>query len=120
MKLAFFAVVATAIIASGCSAGALIGALGIPTPTPMPKLVVTPKSLTMKTSGPTQVQTITASETGDSFFSAQSSDVTIATVAAVPNTTNAFQVTAVGAGTNTIDVSDGNGQTTKVPVTVTN
>jgi len=120
MKTAFFAILVSAIVASGCSAGALAGALGIPSPTPPPALVVTPKTLTMKTTGPTQNQTITASESGNSFFTAQSADVTIATVAPLQNTTNAFTVTAVKAGTITIDVSDWIGQTTKVPVTVTN
>lgn len=120
MKTAFLAILISAIVASGCSAGALAGALGIPAPTPTPQLVVAPKSLTMKTSGPTQNQTITASETGSTFFTAQSSDISIATVSPVQNTTNAFMVTAVKAGSNTINVTDGNGQTTKVPVTVTN
>jgi hypothetical protein len=120
MKTAFLAVLISAIVASGCSAGALAGALGIPSPTPTPALVVTPKTLTMKTTGSTQIQTITASESGQTFFTAQSSDITIATVVPVQNTSNAFTVTAVKAGTTTIDVTDGNSQTTKVPVTVTN
>jgi hypothetical protein len=118
MKIALLSLLAASMLASGCSAGALTGLIGIPKPTPTPQLIVTPSNLTMKTSGPTQTQTITASETGNTFFSAQSSDVTVATVTPVQNTTNAFSVSALKVGTCSIDVTDGIGQTTHVAVTV--
>jgi hypothetical protein len=119
MKIGFLSLLVASMLASGCSAGALAGLAGIPTPTPTPQLFVTPSSLTMTTTGVTQTQTITASESGSTFFSAQSSDVTIATVTPVQNTTNAFSVSAVKVGSCTIDVTDGNGQTNHVKVTVT-
>ena len=72
----------------------------------------------MKTIGPTHKQTITASETGSTYFTAQSSDITIATVASVQNTTNAFSVSGLKVGTCSISVTDGNGQTVGVTVTV--
>jgi hypothetical protein len=119
MKIGFLSLLVASMLASGCSAGALAGLAGIPTPTPTPQLFVTPSSLTMKTTGITQTQTITASESGNTFFSAQSSDVTVATVTPVQNTTNAFSVSALKVGTCTIDVTDGIGQTNHVKVTVT-
>ena len=118
MKIALLSLLAASMLASGCSAGALTGLIGIPKPTPTPQLIVTPSSLAMKRSGPTQTQTITASETGNTFFTAQSSDVTVATVTPVQNTTNAFSVSAVKIGSCTIDVTDGIGQTVHVQVTV--
>src|SRR5580692_11120966 len=105
MKIALLSLLAASMLASGCSAGALTGLIGIPKPTPTPQLIVAPTSLTMKTSGPTQTQTITASESGNTFFTAQSSDVTIATVTPVQNTTNAFSVSALKVGTCSIDVT---------------
>jgi hypothetical protein len=118
MKLALLSLLTASILASGCSAGALTGLIGIPKPSPTPQLIVTPKSLTMKTTGPSQTQTITASEAGNTFFSAQSSDITVATVTPVQNTTNAFSVSALKVGTCSIDVTDSNGQTVNVAVTV--
>jgi hypothetical protein len=122
MKSAILALFVAAALTSGCSAmGALAGLNGLgglPKPSPTPALTVTPASLTMRTSGPMQNQTLTASENGSSFFSAQSTDVTIATVIPVQNQTNAFTVTAVKAGKCNINVSDGNGQTVAVPITV--
>lgn len=120
MKSAILAVLVAASLVSGCGAvGALSALGGLPKPTPTPALIVTPSSLTMKTSGATQNQTLTASEAGSPFFSAQSTDVTIATVTPVQNQTNAFAVTALKAGSCNINVSDGNGQTVAVAVTVT-
>jgi hypothetical protein len=123
MKAAMFSILvasmlASGMLASGCSAGSLLGLAGIPKPTPTPQLIVTPSSLTMATTGPTQTQTITASETGSTFFTAQSSDITVATVTPVQNTTNAFSVSALKVGTCTIDVTDENSQTVHVKVTV--
>jgi hypothetical protein len=118
VKIALLALLTASTLAAGCSAGALSGLFPIPKPSPTPQLIVTPKSLTMKTSGPTQTQTITASETGNTFFTAQSSDVTIATVTPVQNTTNAFSVSALAVGSCSINVTDTNGQTVKVAVTV--
>ncbi|HEY5094095.1 MAG TPA: Ig-like domain-containing protein [Candidatus Eremiobacteraceae bacterium] len=118
MKIAFLSLLAASMLASGCSAGALAGLVGIPKPTPTPQLIMTPSSLTMQTTGPTQTQTITASESGSTFFTAQSSDVTIATVTPVQNTTNAFSVSALAVGACTINVTDENGQTVHVKVTV--
>jgi hypothetical protein len=96
----------------------LTGLIGIPKPSPTPQLIVTPASLAMKTAGPTQTQTITASESGNTFFTAQSSDITVATVTPIQNTTNAFSVSALKVGTCSIDVTDSNGQTVHVAVTV--
>jgi Big-like domain-containing protein len=120
MKSAILALFVAASLVSGCGAvGALAGLGSLPKPTPTPSLIVTPSSLTMHTSGPLQNQTLTASESGSAFFSAQSTDVTIATVIPVQNQTNAFTVTAVKAGKCNINVSDGNGQTVAVPINVT-
>ena len=118
MSLLLVSMLASGMLASGCSAGSLLGLAGIPKPTPTPQLIITPTSLTMNTSGPTQSQTLTASESGSTFFTAQSSDVTVATVTTVQNTTNAFTVAALKVGTCNIDVSDENGQTVHVKVTV--
>lgn len=118
MKIAFLSLLAASMLATGCSAGALTGLIGIPKPSPTPQLIVTPSSLAMKTSGPTQTQTITASETGNTFFTAQSSDVTVATVTPVQNTTNAFSVSALKVGSCNVDVTDSIGQTVHVAVTV--
>jgi hypothetical protein len=117
MKIAFLSLLAASMLATGCSAGALTGLIGIPKPSPTPQLIITPSSLAMKTTGPTQTQTITASEPGNTFFTAQSSDITVATVTPVQNTTNAFSVSALKAGTCSIDVTDNNGQTVHVAVT---
>src|SRR4029077_4483513 len=123
MKTAMFSILvasmlASGLMASGCSTGSLLGLAGIPKPTPTPQLTVTPSSLTMSTTGPTQTQTITPSESGSTFFTAQSSDITIATVTPVSGTTNAFSVSALKVGTCTIDVTDENSQTFHVKVTV--
>jgi len=118
MKIAVLSLVVASMLASGCSAGSLLSLAGVPKPTPTPQLIVTPSSLTMSTSGPTQTQTLTASESGSTFFTAQSSDVTVATVAQVQGTTNAFSVSALKVGTCTIDVTDENSQTVHVKVTV--
>lgn len=123
MKIAMYSLLlasmlASSMLASGCSAGALTGLIGIPKPTPTPQLIITPSSLTMSTTGPTQSQTITASESGQTFFTAQSSDITVATVNPVQNTTNAFTVAALKVGSCNIDVTDGIGQTVHVKVTV--
>jgi len=118
MKIALLSLFVASMLVSGCSAGALAGLAGLPQPTPTPQLTITPTSLTMKTIGPTHKQTITASETGSTYFTAQSSDITIATVASVQNTTNAFSVSGLKVGTCSISVTDGNGQTVGVTVTV--
>jgi hypothetical protein len=118
LSLMVVSMLASGMLASGCSAGSLLGLAGIPKPTPTPQLIVAPSSLTMSTSGPSQTQTITASESGSTFFTAQSSDVTVATVAPVSGTTNAFSVSALKVGTCTIDVTDENSQTVHVKVTV--
>jgi hypothetical protein len=118
MKIALLSLLAASMVATGCSAGALTSLIGIPKPSPTPQLIVTPSSLTMKTAGPTQTQTVTASETGNTFFTAQSSDITVATVTPVQNTTNAFSVSALKVGSCSIGVTDSNGQTVNVAVTV--
>jgi hypothetical protein len=118
MKIAMLSLLLASMLASGCSAGALAGLAGLPQPTPTPQLIITPSSLAMKTTGATQSQTITASEAGNTFFTATSTDVTVATVVPVQNTTNAFTVSALKLGTCSIDVTDGNGQTVAVKVTV--
>jgi hypothetical protein len=120
MKSAILALFVAASLVSGCGAvGALAGLSGLPKPTPTPALIVTPTSLNMHTSGSSQNQTLTASESGSPFFSAQSSDITIATVTQLQTQPNAFAVTAVKAGKCSINVSDGNGQTVAVPIDVT-
>lgn len=65
-----------------------------------------------------QQQNITASETNQSSFSAESTNVNIATVAPLNGTQNAFTVTGVATGQCTVKVMDGNGQVFNVQVTV--
>lgn len=100
----------------------LTSGLGLPKLPPAPVLSVVPTSLTLSVSGAAGMHvsgTITASDTGTSaFYSATSSDVTILTVAPANGATNAFVVTAVKAGSAKAAVTDGNGNTINVPVTV--
>lgn len=121
MKATFFGILVAGLLLAGC--GGLTNGLTnsfIPKPSPTPVLTVVPASLTMKTSGATSQQTITASETGQSFFTAESSNVNVATVATVSGASNAFLVNAIKAGTCQIDVTDENGQTYAVNVSVAN
>jgi ABC-type glycerol-3-phosphate transport system substrate-binding protein len=121
MKTSLIGVLVAAIMAAGCGGLAGLGVNSlIPKPTPTPQLVVQPAKLAMSTTGVSKQQNITASESGQSFFSAESTNVNVATVAAVNGTNNAFTVTAVGAGNCSIDVSDDNGQNFAVKVAVSN
>jgi ABC-type glycerol-3-phosphate transport system substrate-binding protein len=121
MKTSLIGVLLAAVMAAGCGGlASLAGGNLIPKPTPTPVLGVQPATLAMSTSGASKQQNITASESGQSFFTAQTTNINVATVAAVNGTDNAFTVTAVGAGTCSIDVTDDNGQTFAVKVTVSN
>lgn len=105
---------------SGCGAGALSKLLPfpIPSPTPTPIVNVAPSSLTLSLATK-KTATVTASESsGSGFFTAQTSDATKATVAPVPGSSNVFTVTAVAIGSCTIVVSDGQGGSTNVSITV--
>ncbi|GAC1422156.1 MAG: hypothetical protein NVSMB5_15580 [Candidatus Velthaea sp.] len=124
MKTQLVSLALAAALLAGCGGGGLAGGLtkafGIPLPTttPLAALTVTPVSLTLTTTGTSAKQTITASELNASGFTAQTTDATIATVAPATGASNAFVVTALKTGTCTINVSDFNGQTTAVNVTV--
>jgi ABC-type glycerol-3-phosphate transport system substrate-binding protein len=117
MKTNLIGVLMVAILAAGC--GGLASGL-IPKPAPTPTLMVTPASLALAMTGPAREQNITASESGQNFFTAESTNVNVATVAPVDGSNNAFTVTAVGAGNCSINVSDENGQNFPVKVTVSN
>jgi hypothetical protein len=109
---------ACAVLTAGCT-GSLLGNLYKP-PTPMPSPVIstvpTSLSFTSSSKGPT---TLTASETnGNTFFTATTTDATIATVTAQQGSTNVFTVTATGkSGNCNIQISDGAGNSDPVPVT---
>ncbi|GAC1411489.1 MAG: hypothetical protein NVSMB64_21300 [Candidatus Velthaea sp.] len=124
MKIQFVSLALAAALLAGCGGGGLTGGLtkafgiALPTSTPLAALTVTPGALTMSASGASAKQTITASELNASGFSAQTTDATIATVAPASGASNAFVVSALKPGTCTINVSDYNGQTTAVKVTV--
>jgi ABC-type glycerol-3-phosphate transport system substrate-binding protein len=117
MKTKLIGVLMVAILAAGC--GGLASGL-IPKPVPTPMLMVTPASLEMSMTGPAHEQNITASESGQNFFTAESTNINVATVAPVNGSNNAFTVTAVGAGNCSINVSDENGQNFPVKVMVSN
>jgi hypothetical protein len=120
MKTRLISVIVAAILAAGCGGlGGLAGGL-IPKPAPTPVLMVTPASLAMSMTGPAHEQNITASEADQSFFTAESTNINVATVAAVNGSNNAFTVTAVGVGNCSINVSDEDGQNFPVKVTVSN
>ena len=100
----------------GAGFGHLLGIPAIPTASPAPTIQVSPTSITIAGAGGTA--TITASENSASpYFSAQSTDTTIATVAQ-GSSANAFVVTGVKNGKCSILISDAYGSTTTVPVTV--
>lgn len=118
MKAIFLSIIVAALMVSGCAGG--LSSLDpfkslIPSPTPTPTLGVQPASLTLSLG---QQKDVTASESGQSFFTAQSTNVNIASVAPVNGTNNAFSITAVGAGSCDVDVMDENGQVFPVKVTV--
>jgi ABC-type glycerol-3-phosphate transport system substrate-binding protein len=121
MKASILGILVVGFLLAGCGGltSSLTGNL-IPKPTPTPALTVVPAALTMKISGATSQQTITASEAGQTFFTAESTNVAVATVATVNGSSNAFMVSAIKAGSCQIDVTDENGQTSTVNVTVTN
>ena len=111
--LAFALVSLTA--CGGGGLGKLFGLPAIPTPSPAPTVQVTPTSITLNAGA---TGTITASENSSAaYFTAQSSDTTVATVAQ-SNSQNAFIVTAVKSGTCKVLISDAYGNTVSVPVTV--
>lgn len=87
-----------------------------PTPTAVPAFNVTPNAIVFNGPSPQPAQTITASEFGFTNFSATSSDTTIATVSGSGAifTVNAAQ----NSGVATITVSDPQGRTAGVSVTV--
>ena len=101
---------------AGCSGGGLTSLLGVKPPS-TPTISETPKSAALSLAT-TPTVTITVSESnGGTYFTASSSDVTIATVAQSPTESNAFVVTAVAAGATKITFSDGT-VTSTIPVTV--
>lgn len=118
MNVRLLALVFAALALSACGGGGLTSLLGvpaIPTPSPAPSISVTPTSVTLAVKA---TATITASEnTASPYFSAQSSDTTVATVAQ-GTSQNAFVVTGVKSGKCNILISDSNGSTVTVPVTV--
>ncbi|MGZ3497793.1 MAG: hypothetical protein ACXWNJ_15820 [Vulcanimicrobiaceae bacterium] len=128
MKLRYLILLCGALTVAGCGGGGGGGGTGTPpvqpTPTPKPPaLAVTPSQLSLNASGATA--TFAASEGN---YSAQFSAVTadpasctnVATVAGTAGTPNSYTVTAGNtAGTCTIKVDDGSGQSATVTVTVT-
>ena len=111
------ALVMCAALIAGCTGSGLLKGF-IPTPMPSPVISSNPMSLTFTATnkGPS---TLTVSENnGNTFFTATTTDATIATVAAQGTSTNIFNVTATGkAGMCNIQVSDGAGGVMNVPVT---
>lgn len=110
-----------AALAGGCTGTGFLNSLyKTPTPTPSPVINPVPTSLsfTASSKGPT---TLTISEnTGNTFFTATTTDATIATVAPQGTSTNVFDVTATGkVGSCNIQISDGSGGTINVPVSTT-
>ena len=118
MRIRILAILAFCTIPlAGCSGGGLTGLLGVKEPA-APTISETPKTATLSLAG-SRAATITVSESnGGTFFTAASSDVTIATVTQSTTQSNAFVVTAVAAGTAKVTFSDGS-VTSSVPVTVT-
>ena len=99
----------------GGGLGKLFGIPAIPTASPAPAMQVAPTSVTLNVGA---TATITASENSSSvFFTAQSSDATVATVTQ-GTSQNAFIVTAVKSGSCKVLISDAFGSTVTVPVTV--
>lgn len=121
-KSAIYLVLITicAMAIAGCGAGNGLFKSLYNTPTPMPSPVISsvPGSLTFSSTskGP---DTLTVSETnGNTFFTATTTDATIATVAAQQGSSNVFNVTATGkVGSCKIQISDGAGDTLDVAVT---
>lgn len=111
--LAFALVSLTA--CGGGGLGKLFGLPAIPTASPAPAIQVTPTSVTLSVGA---TATITASENSSSaFFTAQSSDATVATVAQ-STSQNAFIITAMKSGSCKVLISDTYGSTVTIPVTV--
>jgi len=109
---------ACAVLTAGCGSSLLGSLYKQPTPMPSPVISTVPTSLSFSSSslGPT---TLTASESnGNSYFTATTSDATIATVAVQQGSTNVFVVTATGkSGNCNIQITDGAGNSDNVPVT---
>lgn len=120
MKTNVIGIFLAGLLLAGCSGLGSLNPLNnlVPKPSPTPVLTVVPSTLTMKTSGATSQQKITASESGQTFFTAETSNVNVATVSAVSGSSNAFTVTAVGTGSCKINVTDEFGQTVAVSVNV--
>jgi hypothetical protein len=108
-----------AVLLAGCTGSGLFNKLyNIPTPTPSPVIAAAPTSFSFN-AGNKGPATLTASETnGNTFFTATTTDATIATVTTDPVSTNVFHVTATGkVGTCNITISDGSGGSLNVPIT---
>ncbi len=118
MKYGFISLMLAVLALTGCGGAGLSHLLGIPsipTASPAPSISVVPTSLTV-TAGKTVV--VTASEnSANAYFTAQSSDTTVATVAQ-GTSQNAFVVTGVKGGKCNILIADSYGTTATVPVTV--
>jgi hypothetical protein len=117
----YFVLVAICTVAiAGCGAGNSLfkGLYNTPTPMPSPVISSVPTSLTFSsTSKGPDTLTITESN-GNTFFTATTTDATVATVAAQLGSSNIFSVTATGkVGTCKIQISDGEGDTLDVAVT---
>lgn len=118
MKTRFLALVFAALTLSACGGGgltSLLGVPGVPTPSPLPAMQVKPSSLNIAVGS---TATITASETAaNAYFTAQSTDTTIATVAQ-GTSQNSFVISAVKSGKCSVLITDAFGTTVTVPVMV--
>lgn len=118
MKYGFISLMLAVLALTGCGGAGLSHLLGlpsIPTSSPAPSISVTPTSVTVATG---KTVTITASENSASaYFTAQSSDTTVATVTQ-GTSQNAFVVTGVKSGKCNILITDSYGTTVTVPATV--
>jgi hypothetical protein len=128
LAIASLLCIATATLLTGCTPGYVAPTVG-PIPTSTPSGDVTPSVTSLSFSG-TTAQTFTVSESGyGGSFTATSSNTAVATVAETSSTTDArrrdatttttFSVTPVGGGTATITVSDQDGHSTTLSVSVT-
>jgi uncharacterized protein YjdB len=118
MKYRLISLMFAVLSLTACGGGGLTHLFGlpaIPTPSPAPAISVTPTSVTV---GVGKTATVTASEnSANAYFTAQSSDTTVATVAQ-GTSPNAFVVTGVKSGKCNLLIADSYGTTVTVSVAV--